>query len=80
MGETLFHINEEMQKYPRIHEFPFDSQRKMMTTMHRQSDGVVLQFTKGAMDVVFTALYGHLAQSENRTDAGRGSRRAEPDE
>ena len=57
-GETLFHINEEMQKYPRIHEFPFDSQRKMMTTMHRQSDGVVLQFTKGAMDVVLQRCTG----------------------
>ena len=57
-GETLFHINEEMQKYPRIHEFPFDSQRKMMTTMHRQSDGVVLQFTKGATDVVLQRCTG----------------------
>lgn len=57
-GETLFHVNEEIRKYPRIHEYPFDSQRKMMTTMHRESDGVVLQFTKGAMDVVLQRCTG----------------------
>ncbi|MFR5524822.1 MAG: cation-translocating P-type ATPase, partial [[Clostridium] innocuum] len=57
-GETLLHVNEEIRKYPRIHEYPFDSQRKMMTTMHRESDGVVLQFTKGAMDVVLQRCTG----------------------
>ena len=57
-GETLFHVNEEIRKYPRIHEYPFDSQRKMMTTIHRESDGVFLQFTKGAMDVVLQRCTG----------------------
>lgn len=36
--------------YPRIGEVPFDSGRKMMSTVHRAEDGSVIQFTKGAPD------------------------------
>lgn len=39
------------EKYPRIGEVPFDSGRKMMSTVHKASDGVV-QFTKGAPDEI----------------------------
>ena len=37
--------------YPRVGEAPFDSMRKMMSTIHETKDGLV-QFTKGAPDVV----------------------------
>ena len=37
--------------YPRVGEAPFDSMRKMMSTLHETKDGIV-QFTKGAPDVV----------------------------
>jgi len=37
------------EKYPRIHEIPFDSGRKLMTTLHKTADGY-LQITKGAFD------------------------------
>jgi ATPase, P-type (transporting), HAD superfamily, subfamily IC len=37
------------EKYPRIHELPFDSGRKLMTTIHKTADGY-LQITKGAFD------------------------------
>ena len=37
---------------PRIGEAPFDSMRKMMSTVHRKSDGAVVQYTKGAPDEV----------------------------
>ena len=37
------------QKYPRLGEAPFDSERKMMTTVHNCS-GRIVQFTKGAPD------------------------------
>lgn len=40
------------EKYPRVGEAPFDSMRKMMSTIHRTDDGGVVQFTKGAPDVV----------------------------
>lgn len=39
------------KKYPRVSEQPFDSERKMMTTVHHNSeDGDVIAYTKGAMD------------------------------
>lgn len=39
------------EAYPRVGEAPFDSMRKMMSTIHQTNAGVV-QFTKGAPDVV----------------------------
>ena len=44
--------NSEKQKLPRVGEIPFDSGRKMMTTVHRAQDGHYIQFTKGAPDEV----------------------------
>ncbi len=38
-------------RYVRCGEAPFDSNRKMMSTVHRTESGIV-QFTKGAVDVV----------------------------
>ena len=35
--------------YPRVHELPFDSGRKRMTTVHRSDDGYLV-VTKGAFD------------------------------
>lgn len=36
---------------PRVAEAPFDSERKMMSTLHRYHDGII-QFTKGAPDEI----------------------------
>ena len=36
----------------RIGEVPFDSSRKMMTTVHEAKDGSLVQFTKGAPDEI----------------------------
>jgi len=36
-------------KYPRVHELPFDSGRKRMTTVHKTDDGFIA-VTKGAFD------------------------------
>ncbi len=38
---------------PRIGEAPFDSSRKMMSTVHKTSGGIV-QYTKGAPDIVLS--------------------------
>ncbi|PPK79955.1 Ca2+-transporting ATPase [Lacrimispora xylanisolvens] len=38
--------------YERIGEAPFDSVRKMMSTVHKKKDGSIIQFTKGAPDEV----------------------------
>ena len=65
--------NSEKQKLPRVGEIPFDSGRKMMTTVHRTQDGHYIQFTKGAPDEILkrcsTVLEGGAAVP--LTDAGR---------
>lgn len=43
--------NDLEEKMPRIGEAPFDSGRKLMSTVHAQGDAAV-QFTKGAPDVL----------------------------
>ncbi len=37
---------------PRCGEAPFDSGRKMMSTLHTMGNGAVIQYTKGAPDVI----------------------------
>ena len=43
--------NDLVKAYPRIGEAPFDSGRKMMSTVHKTEGGFV-QYTKGAPDVI----------------------------
>jgi Ca2+-transporting ATPase len=40
------------QKQPRLQEIPFDSQRKLMTTFHRDEEGRPVAHTKGAPDIL----------------------------
>lgn len=47
-----FSKTELKQKCPRIGEAPFDSGRKMMSTVHKTESGEIVQFTKGAPDEV----------------------------
>ena len=44
--------NEQKKLYVRIGEVPFDSVRKMMSTVHKTKVGELIQFTKGAPDEV----------------------------
>ncbi|MEW6097193.1 MAG: calcium-translocating P-type ATPase, SERCA-type [bacterium] len=45
-------IKEELEEtYPRIAEIPFDSKRKMMTTLH-SIDNKLFAYTKGAPDII----------------------------
>ncbi len=39
------------ERFPRIHEIPFDSERKRKSTVHR-SNGKLVMYTKGAPDVM----------------------------
>ncbi|MCP8854304.1 cation-translocating P-type ATPase [Latilactobacillus sakei] len=45
-----FDINAALAAEPRVAEVPFDSERKLMTTIHQQADGQFLMTTKGAPD------------------------------
>lgn len=44
--------NKVQKSLPRVEEAPFDSVRKMMSTVHQRDDGTFLQYTKGAPDEV----------------------------
>lgn len=44
--------NTQKELFVRISEVPFDSGRKMMSTVHKTPDGSLIQFTKGAPDEV----------------------------
>ena len=44
--------NDQKNDYVRVGEVPFDSMRKMMSTVHKTVDGALVQFTKGAPDEV----------------------------
>ena len=44
--------NVQKNEFVRIGEVPFDSMRKMMTTVHKTNDGSIVQFTKGAPDEI----------------------------
>ena len=50
-AETLgLSKNEQKVKLVRVGEVPFDSGRKMMSTVHKDENGNLVQFTKGAPD------------------------------
>lgn len=46
-------------EYPRIGEVPFDSSRKMMTTVH-ENQGKIIQYTKGACEILLERCSGYL--------------------
>lgn len=50
--EENYHTKEELEeKYPRVAELSFDSDRKMMTTVHQMGEKYI-SITKGAFDVL----------------------------
>lgn len=49
-------------RYPRVHEIPFTSERKRMTTLHQGPDGLVA-YAKGAPEVILEACT-HLAAAD----------------
>ncbi|SIN95163.1 plasma-membrane calcium-translocating P-type ATPase [Carnobacterium alterfunditum] len=64
-----FSKNELDKAYPRIHEIPFDSSRKMMTTIHELDEGYI-SITKGAFDhlpVDFSSAADEVGQKAKST-------------
>jgi Ca2+-transporting ATPase len=49
-------------QYPRVHEIPFTSEKKRMTTLHSLSKGQVA-YSKGALEVILDACRQTLAAS-----------------
>ena len=52
-------------RYPRISEIPFDSDRKLMSTVHN-IDGKIMMFTKGALDSILPKAKKILVNGEVR--------------
>lgn len=52
-------------KAPRVGELPFDSGRKMMTTLHTAGQDRILQYTKGAPDVVLARCTHYWEQGKS---------------
>jgi Ca2+-transporting ATPase len=59
-------------RFPRVGEVPFSSERKLMSTIHRDAERAVV-FTKGAPDVLLSRCTSELVGSDRRelTDARR---------
>lgn len=51
----------ETGSYKRVAEAPFDSERKMMSTVHTDPEGGFVQYTKGAPDVLLSRCTSVLA-------------------
>ena len=68
LGENYgFDEEETRKKYPRLTEIPFDSDRKLMSTVHQLSGGLVM-VTKGAVDVLLDRC---IIYPEERTEVER---------
>lgn len=52
------------EEQPRVGEAPFDSMRKMMSTVHRDGDGYI-QYTKGAPDEILKVCASALRKGKN---------------
>jgi Ca2+-transporting ATPase len=51
------------ERYPRVAELPFDSDRKCMTTIHRDTAGGWIAFTKGATEVLVARAVSQFERS-----------------
>jgi len=47
-----FRQDDIREKYPRVSELPFSSERKRMSTVHQSKEGKKLVFTKGAPEII----------------------------
>ena len=67
--------NDQKVKLVRIGEVPFDSGRKMMSTVHKDENGNLIQFTKGAPDELLKRCTKALVGGEvvELTDAVRAN-------
>ncbi len=61
------------KEFPRVMENPFDSGRKMMTTVHKTGNGLI-SYTKGAPDIILSRCSRYLAGTEVK-ELGAGQKR-----
>jgi len=66
-GKGDFNVSKAIAENHRIGIIPFDSKRRMMTSVHRDSEGKITAYTKGASSEVLkrctNIYYGHSSQA-----------------
>lgn len=67
MGFKLNCTDEIYSEMPRVQEIPFDSDRKLMTTVNKQGDKYVV-YTKGGLDELLNCCKGYSLNGEIKTD------------
>lgn len=60
LGYPKYQLEKE---YPRVGEAPFDSMRKMMSTVH-QKNGQIIQYTKGACEILLERCSHYLNENK----------------
>ena len=58
--------NEAEEKYKRVSEVPFDSERKRMTTINKKADGTLIVNVKGGLDEVLSVTQNILVDGAAR--------------
>jgi len=67
MGFKLNFATNIYDENPRFHEVPFDSDRKLMTTVH-EANGRYIVYTKGGVDELLKRCHSYLLKGEIKTD------------
>ncbi len=67
MGFKLDFTPELYVSYPRIKEIPFDSERKLMTTVHQIGDKYIV-YTKGGVDELLSKCKGYMFDGNVKYD------------
>ncbi len=65
MGLQLGYSKEIFNQYPRKQELPFDSARKLMTTVHQEGEHYVV-YTKGGVDELLRCCNSYLENGEKK--------------
>ncbi|MDI6900684.1 MAG: cation-translocating P-type ATPase [Anaerosomatales bacterium] len=67
-ADAGYERNALAERLPRAAELPFDSDRKLMTTVHRDPEGGLVSFTKGAAEAVLQRSRAALAVDGSEID------------
>ncbi len=67
--------SEALTRHPRVSEIPFDSERKLMTTIHRKDESTLIVATKGGFDELLAkcSYIEHNGRVEKLTESDKES-------
>lgn len=68
MGFVLGYEGQILENFPREFEIPFDSDRKLMTTVHKNEEGQYIVYTKGGVDELLKCCNKYSENGEIKSD------------